>query len=109
MIFDLLVGGMLSAALVPVFSDYARPERRREFGQVVGTVMSVLGLAVAGLVVLVLLLMMRVHSFSPGIESKPYFPALIFAPPIITSSSKFSVVALLAPVRHTFPKGTRSP
>ncbi len=56
MIFDLLVGGMLSAALVPVFSDYARPEHRREFGQVVGTVMSVLGLAVAGLVVLVVLL-----------------------------------------------------
>ncbi len=41
MIFDLLVGGMLSAALVPVFSDYARAERRREFGQVVGTVLSV--------------------------------------------------------------------
>lgn len=56
MIFDLLVGGMLSAALVPVFSDYSRPERRREFGQVVGTVLSVLGLAVAGLVVLVVLL-----------------------------------------------------
>lgn len=56
MIFDLLVGGMLSAALVPVFSDYARPERRREFGQVVGTVLSILGLAVAGLVVLIELL-----------------------------------------------------
>jgi putative peptidoglycan lipid II flippase len=56
MIFDLLVGGMLSAALVPVFSDYVRPDRRREFGQVVGTVLSVLGLAVTGLVVLVILL-----------------------------------------------------
>lgn len=56
MIFDLLIGGMLSAALVPVFSDYARPERRREFGQVVGTVLSVIGLAVAGLVILVELL-----------------------------------------------------
>lgn len=56
MIFDLLVGGMLSAALVPVFSDYARPERRREFGQVVGAVLSVIGLAVAGLVVLIMAL-----------------------------------------------------
>jgi len=56
MIFDLLVGGMLSAALVPVFSDYARAERRREFGQVVGAVLSVIGLAVAGLVVVIMLL-----------------------------------------------------
>jgi putative peptidoglycan lipid II flippase len=56
MIFDLLVGGMLSAALVPVFSDYARPERRREFGQVVGTVLSVIGLVVAGLVVVIMAL-----------------------------------------------------
>ena len=27
-IYDLLAGGMLSAALVPVFSEYARAERR---------------------------------------------------------------------------------
>lgn len=56
MIFDLLVGGMLSAALVPVFSDYARRERRREFAQVVGAVLSVIGLVVAGLVVVIVLL-----------------------------------------------------
>ena len=30
MLYDLLVGGMLSAALVPVLSDYARPDRREE-------------------------------------------------------------------------------
>ena len=30
MIYDLLVGGMISAALVPVFSDYAAPEKRQE-------------------------------------------------------------------------------
>jgi putative peptidoglycan lipid II flippase len=30
MIYDLLIGGMISAALVPVFSDYAAPERRQE-------------------------------------------------------------------------------
>ncbi len=53
MIYDLLVGGMLSAALVPVLSDYARPERRRELGQAAGAVMTVLGVLVAGLVLLV--------------------------------------------------------
>lgn len=56
MIFDLLIGGMLSAALVPVLADYTRPERRRELGQVVGAVVSVVGLGVAALVVLVELL-----------------------------------------------------
>lgn len=56
MIFDLLIGGMLSAALVPVFSDYARQERRSQLGAVVGSVMAVLGLLVAGLVVLIELL-----------------------------------------------------
>ena len=53
MLFDLLIGGMLSAALVPVFSDYARPERRRELGAVVGAMLSVLALLVAGLVVVI--------------------------------------------------------
>lgn len=53
MIFDLLIGGMLSAALVPVFSDYARPERRKELGEAAGAVFSVVALVVAGLVLLV--------------------------------------------------------
>ncbi|MEA3338102.1 MAG: murein biosynthesis integral membrane protein MurJ [Chloroflexota bacterium] len=53
MLFDLLIGGMLSAALVPVFSDYARPERRRELGTVVGSVVGVMGLLTAIVVLLI--------------------------------------------------------
>ncbi len=30
MIYDLLIGGMISAALVPVFSDYVSPQKRQE-------------------------------------------------------------------------------
>lgn len=56
MIFDLLIGGMLSAALVPVLADYTRRERRRELGQVIGAVVSVVALGVAVLVLLVELL-----------------------------------------------------
>ncbi len=56
MIYDLLAGGVLRAALVPVFSDYARRERRAEFGAVVGAVMTLIGVALAALVVAVLLL-----------------------------------------------------
>lgn len=40
MLYDFLVGGMLSAALVPVLSDYAR-RQRAEFIQLVGALISV--------------------------------------------------------------------
>jgi len=53
MIYDLLVGGMLSAALVPVFSDYARPERREELARVASAVFSLIAVAMA-LIVIVL-------------------------------------------------------
>jgi putative peptidoglycan lipid II flippase len=53
MIYDLLVGGMLSSALVPVFSDYARRERRAELARVVGAVLSLIAV-VMGVMVIVL-------------------------------------------------------
>jgi putative peptidoglycan lipid II flippase len=53
MIYDLLVGGMLSAALVPVFSEYAKPERRDELGRVASTVFSLIAVAMALIVLLV--------------------------------------------------------
>ncbi len=52
MIYDLLVGGMLSAALVPVFSDYARPERREELARVASAVFSLIAVAMAAIVIL---------------------------------------------------------
>ncbi|MCC7163332.1 MAG: murein biosynthesis integral membrane protein MurJ [Anaerolineae bacterium] len=50
-LYDFLVGGMITAALVPTFSDYA--ERRKEFWQLVSTVLSVLAVVLA-LAVLIL-------------------------------------------------------
>lgn len=56
-LYDLLVGGMLTAALVPVLSDYARdltrPERRAEFAQVASAVFTVLAALAAVFVLLV--------------------------------------------------------
>jgi putative peptidoglycan lipid II flippase len=52
-IYDLLVGGMLSAALVPVFSDYARPERRHELARVASAIFSLLAILM-GLLMLLL-------------------------------------------------------
>ena len=51
MVYDLLVGGMLSAALVPVFSEYSRPDRREELAKLVSAVLSLIAL-VMGLIVL---------------------------------------------------------
>lgn len=52
MLFDLVISGMLQAALVPVLSSYATAERREEFRRVVGALL-VWVLVVVGLVVTV--------------------------------------------------------
>ncbi len=52
MLYDFLVGGMLSAALVPVLSQYARPDRRQELLRLVGALASLLAVTLAGLVLL---------------------------------------------------------
>ncbi len=46
--YDLLAGGMVSSALVPVFSEYARPEKRAELWQIVSFLLTitVIGLSV---------------------------------------------------------------
>jgi putative peptidoglycan lipid II flippase len=52
-IYDLLIGGLLSAALVPVFSDYATPEKRQELWRVFSVVVS-LTIVVLGFIVFLL-------------------------------------------------------
>ncbi|MCO6450269.1 MAG: murein biosynthesis integral membrane protein MurJ [Caldilineales bacterium] len=52
-LYDLLIGGMLTAALVPVLSDYARPERRHEFARVASAIFTVMaGIAAVAMLVL---------------------------------------------------------
>jgi putative peptidoglycan lipid II flippase len=52
MLYDLLVGGMLSAALVPVFSSYASRERRGELERIVSAVVTMIGVVLAFVVIL---------------------------------------------------------
>lgn len=40
LLYDLLVGGMINSALVPVFSDYAVPERRTELWRLLSALLS---------------------------------------------------------------------
>jgi putative peptidoglycan lipid II flippase len=53
MIYDLLIGGMLSSALVPVFSEYAAAKTREELWRIVSVVLSLTAVAL-GLFVVVL-------------------------------------------------------
>jgi putative peptidoglycan lipid II flippase len=50
-VYDLLIGGMVSSALVPVFSDFLARERREELWRLCGTLLAILTLAM-GLFVL---------------------------------------------------------
>ena len=52
MIYDLLVGGMLSAALVPVFSEYAHPTQRGELARIASAMLTMIAVAMAIIVLL---------------------------------------------------------
>ena len=57
-LFDLIIGGMVNSSLVPVFSEYAAPERREELWRVLSTFLSVV-------VVLLVLLVAIVEAAAP--------------------------------------------
>lgn len=59
-LYDLIVGGMVNSALVPVFSDYAGKERRSELWAVLSTVLSIA-------TVLLVLLIALVELFAPQV------------------------------------------
>jgi putative peptidoglycan lipid II flippase len=50
--YDFLIGGMLSAAFVPVLSQYAKTRDRAEFGRLVGILATLLGVLLLVLVIL---------------------------------------------------------
>jgi len=52
LLYDFLIGGMLSAALVPVLSDYARTRRRSEFINLVGVLLGVFTIVLTLIVLL---------------------------------------------------------
>ncbi|MGQ9491518.1 MAG: murein biosynthesis integral membrane protein MurJ [Anaerolineae bacterium] len=50
MLYDLLVGGMLSAALVPVLSEYTRLERRQELTKAASAILSLIAVVMGAIV-----------------------------------------------------------
>ena len=105
MLYDFLVGGMLSAALVPVLSDYARPERSPtdkierangktarpspELVRLVGALLSLAAVTLAGLVLLLVLFAPQVARVLAG-GFDDFDPALL---PLTTR-----ILRLIAPV-----------
>lgn len=51
-LYDLLVGGMVSSALVPVLSDYASPHRRKQLWDLLSVLASIGSLTVCGFLLL---------------------------------------------------------
>lgn len=62
MVYDLLIQGAVSAALIPVFSDYSRDENKDELGRIAGTVL-------AWALVLLIPMVAILEVFSPQIIS----------------------------------------
>ncbi len=54
-LYDLLISGMVAAALVPVLSEYAAPERRAELRKIVGTLLTLALLVLGGVTVLLVI------------------------------------------------------
>ncbi len=53
LLYDLLIGGMLSAALVPVFGEYTSKEQQPELWRLVSIVFTILSLIVTALILLI--------------------------------------------------------
>jgi len=113
-LYDLLVGGMINSALIPVFSDYARPHRREELWHLLSVLLSTLSLALGLLVVLGELLAPWLVWLLAGGLAPPYqsvatdllqvtLPAVVFL-----NAAGILAGALYALKRFTFPAFTAS-
>ena len=54
MFYDQLVGGMLSSALVPIFTDYAHPDDQKELWRLLNFLLSLIALALGGIIACVM-------------------------------------------------------
>jgi len=75
MFYDLLIGGAVSAALVPVLSDYVEPKDRDELGRIVSTLL-IGAVLVLGAVVVVLFLAAMPLTALLGAAAHPAYYAL---------------------------------
>ena len=109
MIYDLLVGGVLSSAFVPIFHDYAAPERREELWRLLSVLVSITLLILSAVVLVGELLAPQLIELQAGDLSPVYREMAInllrLALPAVIFTSLASVLsgALYALKRFTFP------
>jgi putative peptidoglycan lipid II flippase len=109
MIYDLLVGGVLSSAFVPIFHDYAAPERREELWRLLSVLVSVTLLILSTVVLAGELLAPQLIELQAGGLSPEYVSLAIgllrLTLPAVIFTSLASVIsgALYALKRFTFP------
>jgi putative peptidoglycan lipid II flippase len=65
-IYALVIGGMINSALIPVFSDYAAPDRRNELWRLLSLLLAVVLVAVFGFVLLGEILTPQLVQLSAG-------------------------------------------
>lgn len=89
LIYDLLVGGMINAALVPVLSDYTCPERRAELWHLVSALLTIAVIVLSAFVLLGELLAPQIvwlmaGGLSPALQNEAagllrlMLPAIVF-------------------------------
>jgi putative peptidoglycan lipid II flippase len=109
MIYDLLVGGILSSAFVPIFHDYAAPERRTELWRLLSALVSITLLILSAIVLVGELLAPQLIELQAGGLSPEYVSLAInllrLTLPAVIFTSLASVIsgALYALKRFTFP------
>lgn len=113
-LYDLLVGGMINSALIPVLSNYAAPSRREELWHLLSVLLSVLSLALVVLVLLGELLAPWLVRLLAGGLAPPYqavatdllrvtLPAVV-----LLNAAGILASALYTLKRFTFPAFTAS-
>lgn len=105
MLYDQLVGGMLSASLVPVFSDYADSDDKDGLGEVFGHVLTLLILLLGG-VVLLLEIGAPAVARMLGTELPPEYLAMASSMIRITAPAVIflNVAGLLSAVLHALQR-----
>jgi putative peptidoglycan lipid II flippase len=111
-VYDLLVGGMINAALVPVLSDYTAPERRAELWRLVSILLSLTVVALSACVLLGELLAPQIvwlmaGGFDPALQAEATALLRVMLPAILLLNLAGIVAgALYALKRFTFPAFT---
>jgi putative peptidoglycan lipid II flippase len=109
MIYDLLIGGMLSAALVPVFSQVAEQEGKPALWALFSRVVSLIAVVLAGLVLLLELQARQVAwllggGFDPELQAALAQMIRIIAPAVLLFGLSGAVTGLLYALKQfTYP------